>query len=172
MPKLVISLPDAGEVIHELTDAHITVGRVDDNRIQIDDVSVSSHHAELTRGGSGYILKDIGSTNGTFLNGDPVAEGEEHPLSEGDRIRFGKVETIFESGARKESPAQIAGGDAVSTPAQSSQRPNDFGSASLFSRKKKKADPVGLVGIGLCVLGLLAAGAVAYIVTGVQPPQF
>ena len=69
MPKLKISLPDGITAAHDLTENSITLGRVADNAIQIDDASVSSHHAEFTRDGDEYSLKDLDSTNGTRLNG-------------------------------------------------------------------------------------------------------
>ena len=57
MPKLLVTLPDGSEVTHELTEDLVTVGRVSDNTIQIEDASVSSHHAELTLRGVDYVLK-------------------------------------------------------------------------------------------------------------------
>ncbi|HZJ17269.1 MAG TPA: FHA domain-containing protein, partial [Chthoniobacteraceae bacterium] len=69
MPKLQISLPDGTQNSFDLIEDTITVGRVEDNMIQIDDASVSSHHAELVRDGDDYLLRDLDSTNGTRLNG-------------------------------------------------------------------------------------------------------
>jgi len=48
MPKIIVTLPDGTDVSHELTEDVVTIGRVSDNVIQIDDVSISSHHAEIT----------------------------------------------------------------------------------------------------------------------------
>ncbi len=50
MPQIQVTLPDGTESSHELTESLITLGRVDDNMIQIDDASVSSHHAQFARG--------------------------------------------------------------------------------------------------------------------------
>ena len=94
MPKLQVALPDGTTASHDLTDETITLGRVADNMIQIDDASVSSHHAELVRDGDDYILRDLDSTNGTRLNGQPHREGK---LKEGDQVRFGNIETLYES---------------------------------------------------------------------------
>src|SRR5579871_6400353 len=103
MPKLVVSLPDTGDAAHDLTEAVITIGRVPDNVLQIEDISVSSRHAQLTLSDDGdYILRDLGSTNGTELNGRPIAEEEDHKLQDGDKIRFGKIDTSYAS----ENPAE------------------------------------------------------------------
>ena len=171
MPKLVISLPDSGEAVHELTEAKVTVGRTDENRIQIDDASISSHHAELVQDGGSYVLKDLGSTNGTYLNGEAVAAGEEHPLSGGDRIRFGNVEAVYETGVAKEKKAAPEAQTAASTPARSSARPADFGS-SPFARKSGKTDPVGLVAYILAGVGIIGILVVAAMTAGLPHPQF
>lgn len=169
MPQLVISLPDAGEVIHELTESKITVGRSADNVISLDDASVSSHHAELTRTNDGYLLKDLGSTNGTRLNRRAVT-GEPETLKEGDRLRFGKVEAIYESNHQKQTPPPPKEEAVAATPAASSRPPADFGNASPFRRKNAKKNPLSLVAIAVAGLGALAAAAAAYTVSQITPP--
>lgn len=171
MPKLVISLPDAGEVIHELVETQLTVGRVEENTLQIDDASVSSHHAELTLRGGDYFLKDLGSTNGTRLNGAPV-EGEEKKLQAGDRVQFGKVETIYEANtqsAARPLPQETA---TVATPAASSQRPEGFGNASPFQRKRSTHSPINAVALAAGVVAIAAAAAAGYFIYSIVPPQF
>src|SRR3954465_6222478 len=91
MPRLLVSLPDGTEVTHELTDDVITLGRVPDNMIQIEDASVSSHHAELTLRDEHYTLKDLGSTNGTRINGKTAEPEQELSLSPGDSVTFGSI---------------------------------------------------------------------------------
>ena len=168
MPKLVISLPDAGEVIHELTDTTLTVGRTDGNNVQIEDASVSTHHAELSETEGGYVLTDLGSTNGTFVNGEPL-EGS-RTLHGGDRVRFGKVDAIYE--VPGESPAQPMpeGQSNTAAPARSSQRPGDFGNASPFQRKKSKVNPLSIAAILLFLLALGGFGAAVYFTLQIQSP--
>ena len=170
MPKLVISLPDAGEVIHELTDSTLTVGRTEGNSVQIDDASVSTHHAELTETDGVYVLTDLGSTNGTYINGEPV-EGSKK-LRAGDRVRFGKVDAIYE--VPGESPVQPLPEEqgSVAAPAASSRRPGDFGNASPFQRKKVSAKPLSIAAILLFVLALGGFGAAVYYTTLIQVPGF
>ncbi len=168
MPKLVISLPDAGEVIHELTARKVTVGRTEESAIEIADASVSTNHAELVQSGSTYTLSDVGSTNGTRINGEPLAGA--HQLQPGDRIRFGKVEAIYEApGAAQPRPLQQA---ALATAAANSQRPSDFSNASPFRTKRVKKNPADGVALGAFALAVLAFGASVYFVYSVQAPHF
>jgi len=69
MPKLTVSLPDGADAVHDLTEDLITVGRIEDNLIAIVDPSVSSRHAQLAKDDGDYVLRDLGSTNGTRVNG-------------------------------------------------------------------------------------------------------
>ena len=66
----------------------IFIGRTPDNALVLDDGSVSRRHASLTHGDEGWTLRDLGSTNGTFVNGVRVREAL---LRDGDRLRVGGV---------------------------------------------------------------------------------
>lgn len=57
-----------------LVKTHSIIGRGPESDVQIDDRQVSRHHAEITYTNEGYTLHDMGSKNGTFLNGEPVHE--------------------------------------------------------------------------------------------------
>ncbi|MDR3403377.1 MAG: FHA domain-containing protein [Chthoniobacter sp.] len=171
MPKLLVSLPESSDASHDLTEAVVTVGRLPDNVLQIEDISVSSRHATLTLGEDGdYILRDIGSTNGTELNGKEIAREEDHKLQDGDKITFGKIETSYVS----ENPAEarpLPEAEAVAAVvASTSKRPADFANASPFQKKKKKKDPVGLVLILVAILAILGFGGVVAYVYAIQPP--
>ena len=69
----------------------IYIGRSATNKIRIqDDPLVSRRHAVIEKTGEDYIIKDLGSTNGTYLNNNPVpAQGK--ALKPGDEIRVGKT---------------------------------------------------------------------------------
>jgi hypothetical protein len=168
MPKLIVSLPDGSSVTHELSEDIVTVGRVSDNVIQIEDASVSSHHAEFVASGDHHILKDLDSTNGTRVNDKPFAQG---PIRDGDHVRFGQIECRYVSENPDDArplPAQEA---VVAGVAESSSRPEDFGNASPFKSKSKKKDPIStaiLVFAGVAVLVFI--GAVVSIFQ-LQPPQ-
>jgi len=70
----------------------ITIGRKGNNDIIIDNLAVSRHHARLVQKGDKFILEDLDSFNGTFINEKKVAKGE---LGEGDRILIGKHTLVF-----------------------------------------------------------------------------
>jgi pSer/pThr/pTyr-binding forkhead associated (FHA) protein len=72
----------------------VNIGRGDYNDVVIADPSVSTMHAKLQRREAVWILTDLGSTNGTFVEGEPL-KGES-PLSPGTTIRFGDVLVLFE----------------------------------------------------------------------------
>jgi len=72
--------------------AGITIGRQEDNTIPIDNLAVSGHHARIDLAGSDYILTDLQSTNGTFVNNQKVVS---HKLSHGDMILIGKHVIFF-----------------------------------------------------------------------------
>jgi pSer/pThr/pTyr-binding forkhead associated (FHA) protein len=72
----------------------VNIGRGDYNDIVIADPSVSTMHAKLQRREAIWILSDLGSTNGTFVEGDRLSG--ETPLSPGTTLRFGDVIALFE----------------------------------------------------------------------------
>lgn len=69
------------------------VGRLADNDIVLDDKRVSRHHAEVSKQGNRWVLRDIGSTNGTAVNGKIVREAV---LKPGDTISLGGLEATWE----------------------------------------------------------------------------
>jgi len=73
----------------------VNIGRADYNDLVIPEPSVSASHAKLQRREGIWVLSDLGSTNGTFVDGERVTE--ETPLGPGAAIRFGEVTTLFES---------------------------------------------------------------------------
>ena len=69
-----------------------TLGRGPDNQVQIDETSVSRHHAQITLEVEGFVIRDLDSQNGSFVNGEPI---KEHLLVDGDRIQIGTARFIF-----------------------------------------------------------------------------
>lgn len=72
----------------------VTIGRQSDCTIVLADPNVSRRHAEIRPSGDGFVVVDLGSTNGTKVNGARVAE---HHLSDGDELRFGNTVIHFEA---------------------------------------------------------------------------
>jgi NADPH-dependent 2,4-dienoyl-CoA reductase/sulfur reductase-like enzyme/pSer/pThr/pTyr-binding forkhead associated (FHA) protein len=73
----------------------ISIGRQAGVDFLIDNGSVSRRHAEISYANGQYILRDVGSANGTFVNGSRLDSGSTHLLKHGDRLRFGNVPYVF-----------------------------------------------------------------------------
>jgi serine phosphatase RsbU (regulator of sigma subunit) len=92
----------------------VSIGRASDCSIPIKDRYLSRKHAEIVSVGSGWMLKDLGSANGTYLNGTRVERDE--VLKTGDRIRLGDTEIVFETTDRASTDRFIAVGEAAASP--------------------------------------------------------
>ncbi|HXU41295.1 MAG TPA: FHA domain-containing protein [Burkholderiales bacterium] len=105
MAKLILSMD--GLVLKEipLTKERTTLGRKPHNDIQIDNLAVSGEHAVIVTILNDSFLEDLGSTNGTVVNGNPV---KKHFLQNNDVIELGKYKLKFIGEA---APAAGAGGD-------------------------------------------------------------
>jgi len=79
----------------DLGTATVTVGRLPECTISINDSNISRNHAEVRVGQTAFIVYDLGSTNGTMVNGIKIVG--EHRLREGDIISFGSTHVRFEA---------------------------------------------------------------------------
>lgn len=84
-------ITDGGE--YALDEPSIVIGREAERHIVIDAPAVSRSHAEIRRTAHGYMIIDLESRNGTFLNGERLEE-DPHPLRDGDEIVVAGVETL------------------------------------------------------------------------------
>ena len=83
--------PNAGSRF--LLDADVTTaGRHPESDIFLDDVTVSRRHAEFAREGDGFVVRDVGSLNGTYLNRSRI---EASALAGGDEVQIGKYRLVF-----------------------------------------------------------------------------
>ena len=73
-------------------------GRHPDSEIFLDDTTVSRRHAEFVRQGAAYVVRDVGSLNGTYLNRERI---DEAPLSNGDEVQIGKFKLVFLSASNE-----------------------------------------------------------------------
>ena len=81
-----------------ISDQASTIGRSSESSIFLDDVTVSRKHAVIEQTGAGYLLRDGGSLNGSYVNSALVAE---ITLNSGDEIQIGKFHLLFVSGQVK-----------------------------------------------------------------------
>ena len=93
MPRLVLSLD--GVVLREvtLTKDRTTIGRRSHNDVVIDNLAVSGEHAVMIANGEDTYLEDLGSTNGTTVNGQPI---KKHLLQSGDTVEIGKYRLRYQ----------------------------------------------------------------------------
>jgi hypothetical protein len=101
MATIVFTLEDGSSITTPLDTDLITIGRDEDSIVQLRSPSVSSQHAIIKAREDGYYVQDIGSRNGTRVNGAVI---EESILTDGDRVAFGDVTSIFY--ASDEVPAE------------------------------------------------------------------
>jgi pSer/pThr/pTyr-binding forkhead associated (FHA) protein len=116
MAKLVVLSAGLNGRSHELNVDKTTIGRVDDNTFQVADPSVSSHHCEVVLRGTEVVVRDLNSTNGTFINGEKISESV---LKVGQTLRLGQIELqlLTEGMPMPTATATSAPAPAASTPA-------------------------------------------------------
>ncbi len=95
MAHLLIRTEEHGEIRFPLGDAPVYIGRSTDKDICLRDLTVSNNHAKLMPEGTGWRLRDLGSTNGTYVNGELTRDAV---LRDGDVLRVGNSEMVFCSG--------------------------------------------------------------------------
>ncbi len=162
---------------YELKVDKTTIGRLEDNTFQIPEPSVSSHHCEVLLRGSDVLVKDLNSTNGSFINGEKISESV---LKPGQTLRLGQIELRLdtgEGGAPVPVPSASSAPAPVSAPAKKTAdqtlvmtrginlseldqgaRGPGFGTKGTgFSKKNDKANKIfwylaGAVGLVIVVL--------------------
>jgi len=185
MAKLVILNQGMTGRTFELNVERNTVGRMEDNTFQIADASVSSHHAEIVLRGSDILVKDLNSTNGTFINNEKISEAV---LLPGQTLRFGQVEIKIDDGKPVTAPAgspptpapaapkkQVEGtmiiprGVSLSDLEQGGTRAGGFDTNTAFSKKTNKVNRVFLI-VGI-VVGVVILGLILYLLTQAAGPK-
>lgn len=143
----------------DLDREEVFVGRNAQNTLTVDDSAVSGRHCSITRDGHKYTLVDLGSTNGTRLNGAPVTRAVLKPK---DIIQLGAVELMFDGqdvdisdGATGNMTTRV---EALSEPVAV---PETFKTASPFGSRKDSRKPWVIV---TAVLGVLVVVALIFFV--------
>ncbi|MBN2506880.1 MAG: FHA domain-containing protein [Verrucomicrobia bacterium] len=146
---------------YDLKAEKTTVGRVSDNTFEIPEASISSHHAELILKGGDILVRDLGSTNGSFINGEKITEAV---LKPGQILRLGVVEMRLETGdaalpKKVFDQTRVIPQGVKSDELTVERAPPDLKDKnSAFSKKSNKAQMIfiiGTVAVGLVLLALL-----------------
>lgn len=95
MASVVFYMEDGTTLVHKLENEVTTIGRHPDSHVQLTCPSSSGKHATIKQTDDGVFVQDLGSSNGTRVNG---AEIEEALLKDGDRVGFGDVQAVFYAG--------------------------------------------------------------------------
>jgi pSer/pThr/pTyr-binding forkhead associated (FHA) protein len=110
MPKLILKF-DERELQECAVGVHpVSIGRLPDNAVVIDNAAVSGRHARVYKEGDHYVLEDLKSTNGTFVNDKPIAR---HTLLEGDVVLIGKHSLVFTQKGGEQAPGAAGDGEFV-----------------------------------------------------------
>jgi pSer/pThr/pTyr-binding forkhead associated (FHA) protein len=164
MAKLVILSQGLTGKTHELKVDKTTIGRVEDNTFPIVEPSISSHHCEILLRGSDVVVKDLNSTNGTFINGDKITG--EAVLKPGQILRLGQIELRLETdapagpaGAKKPVDSTMVVQRGVSLTELETGARGGFDTATTgFSKKKSKGNRIFLIAavvVGVIIIALV-----------------
>jgi len=167
MPKLVVLSEGLTGRSHDLKVDKTTIGRVEDNTFQIAEQSVSSHHCEVLLKGADVVVKDLNSTNGTYINGEKISE---KVLKPGQILRLGQIEIRLEGEGAAPAPAStgkkamdqntrvIPRGVKLNEFEQGSSGVK-FGKDSPFAKKSNKTNMIFIV-VGVVLGVIIIAGIV------------
>ena len=170
MLKLVVLSPGMTGRTQELKVDKTTIGRLEDNTFQIAEPSVSSHHCEVLLRSSEVVVRDLNSTNGTYINGERVTESA---LKPGQILRLGQIEMRLETdapaaSAKKQIDQTMVMQRGVSlNELEQGSRTGGFDTKSAgFSKKTDKGSKIFWLVVGL--VGLAIIGGLLYALTMAQ----
>ena len=136
----------------DITKGEITIGRVQDNDVTVEDVAASSHHCKVIHKEDQYIIRDLGSTNGTLLNGMEVAQSHLNP---GDMITVGSIEMKIDGDDMQTDEDRSIQSDRGASANNTVVLDRSRGAPSVFETKRNTR---GIwIAIGVLVAALVAA---------------
>jgi CheY-like chemotaxis protein len=159
MAKLVVISKGLPPASHELGEKWVTIGRAHDNSFQIVEASVSSRHCEVKLRGDELVVRDLQSTNGTFVAGKKVSEGV---LKIGQTLRVGEVELGFEASTGPASGVPFTSKSLVTRAAQKSATPEE---ATTILKKAPAAETKPSAGDAKKVQVLFVDDSLAFLET-------
>ena len=163
MAKLVILSEGMAGRSHDLTADKTTIGRVEDNTFPIVDSSVSGHHCEVVVRGPDIVVRDLNSTNGTFIEEEKVTESV---LKPGQVLRVGQIQLRLETGegtaAKKQTQSTLVmqRGVSLNDLETGARAPGFDTKATGFAKKQNQTNRIFLI-VGI-VMGLIIVGLLIY----------
>ena len=171
MLRLVMLSPGMTGRALELKAEKSTIGRLEDNTFPIVEPSVSSHHCEILLRGSEAVVRDLNSTNGSYINREKFTE--EAVLKPGQILRLGQVEMRLEAdnpavpGKIQFDRTTVIPGGVKMTELEQGARGATFDTkGSGFSKKDNRVNVIFII-IGV-VLGLVIVGLLIYIASTIK----
>ena len=161
MARLVVLSEGYTGLAYELKVEKTTVGRVEDNAFQIPDASVSSHHCEIIQQGSDILVRDLNSTNGSYVNGEQITEKVVKP---GQILRLGSIDIRLEvpppagaSGKKVVDKTQVIKQGVKVDEFEKGGQPVKFDTEGTFKKKSNKSTKIffaciAVVGLAIIVL--------------------
>lgn len=132
----------------------VTIGRKSDNRVVIDNPTISSHHCRIIREGDAYLLEDLDSTNGTRVNSRDIQQTRLHPK---DLLQFGSLEFLFDAPElASTAPDRYTDAD-IELTTGGMTAPTDFASISPFGSRPKERRGTWYMVLALSGIAALAA---------------
>ena len=167
MAKLVVLSAGMTGRTQELKVEKTAIGRVEDNTFQIAEPSVSSHHCEILLRGNEVVVRDLNSTNGTFINGERITESV---LKPGQILRLGQIEMRLEtdtpaaSGKKQIDQTMVMQRGVSLTELEQGSRTSGFDTKSAgFSKKNDKGNKIFWIVVAL--VGVAIIGGLLYALT-------
>jgi len=163
--RLVVRTGPNPGMVYELTKEVALAGRDVTNDIVLGDAEVSRQHSRLTRSQGGIVLEDLGSTNGTFVNGERLVAPRQ--LRPGDLVGMGENVTLMYESTAPEAAATVMGtGRPVASPRRApiaeAEAPARAGHPAVEKPAKGGTRRWLLAGCG-CLLLLAACGGAFYV---------
>jgi hypothetical protein len=172
--RLILRTGPSPGMVHNLEEEMVMIGRDVANTVVIPDSEISRQHARLTRSPAGYVLEDLGSTNGTFVNGERISAAR--VLNPGDLIAFGETVTLTYDAVAPEAAATVAhpAAEPVAPPPPPAQKTPQVWEAQAppaavaappspgAAAPPRKRLAVGIVGAGIAFIVLVCLVVLVY----------
>ena len=143
MPTLTLTFKDNTIATYRIEDGQsITIGRKESNSVPIENLAVSGHHAKIDSVGEGFLLTDLQSKNGSFVNKELVSS---HWLKDGDNILIGKHTLIFTYDEGEKQPDEAAASMDQTMVMDTDKYRDMLAQAMPKAAKAEAKEPVGML---------------------------